>query len=148
MKYTYIWGVFFFIVCSCAVESAWAQLERASKAPPPSALREVPGQDFSLTEDQQLTIRRVKANYLMKVVQLRSELAVSQLEFRGMVGDPAITEEALRNKGREVEAINGQIVREMINYEIEIRRILTPDQLKAWGRSVDYPVQKKWGKNP
>ena len=148
MKHACFLSLFFSFLCACAVAPSYAQMERVSKTPPPSVLREVPVQEFSLTEDQQLAIRRVKANYLMRVVQLRSELAGSQLEFRAMISDPNVTEEALRNKGREIEVINGQIVKEMVNYEIEVRHVLTPEQLRAWTRTIEIPVQKKWGRNP
>ena len=148
MKRIYFCNLIVFSLYLWAAEPVWAQMERTSRTLPPSAIKEAPVQELSLTEDQQNVIKRVKANYLAKVVQLRSELAANQLEFKSMIGDPNINEEAIRVKGREIEAVNGQIVREMINYEIEVRRILTAEQIRAWNRDTGAPVQKKWGKNP
>ena len=148
MKRVCLCSLIFSLLYACLVAPAFAQMERISKSPPMGALRDTPAQELILTEEQQATIKRVKANYLTKVVQLRSELAGSQLEFKIMISDPTVNEEAIKVKGREIEAVNGQIVREMINYELEVRKILTPEQLRAWSRTMDVPVQKKWGKNP
>ena len=101
---------------------------------------------MNLSEEQQAAIKRIKANYLNKVIHLRSELAAKQLEFKNLIGDPTATEEAIRTRGREIEAVNGQIMREMVSFEIEVRRVLTPEQLRTWCKNMDSP--KRWGKYP
>ncbi len=105
-----------------------------------------PMRELNLTEEQNNIIKRIKSGYLKRIVQLRSELAAKQLEFKGLISDPTSTEEAIRARGREIETLSVQITREMINYELEVRRILTPEQLRTWCSYMDSPVQKKWGR--
>lgn len=122
-----------------------AQTERTSRTAPAGG-KDAPLRELNLSEDQHTAIKRIKANYLNKIIHLRSELAAKQLEFKNLIGDPTATEEAIRTRGREIEAINGQIMREMVGFEIEVRRVLTPEQLRTWCKNMDSP--KRWGKYP
>jgi Spy/CpxP family protein refolding chaperone len=88
--------------------------------------------DLNLNEDQMNSIRKVKKAYVNRMVQRKTELAGKQIEFKQLIGDPNSSEESIRAKGREIESVNNQIIRDMINYEVEIRRILTPEQLRRW----------------
>lgn len=123
-----------------------AQTERTSRSAPATGGKDAPLRELNLSEEQQAAIKRIKANYLNKVIHLRSELAAKQLEFKNLIGDPTATEEAIRTRGREIEAVNGQIMREMVSFEIEVRRVLTPEQLRTWCKNMDSP--KRWGKYP
>jgi Spy/CpxP family protein refolding chaperone len=147
MKRFFFFSIFIMIVLQILVPT-FAQTERFSRSPQQPGGRETPLRDLNLTEDQQAALKRAKANYLYRVVHLRSELAAKQLEFKNLIGDPTSSEEAIRTRGREIEAINGQIMREMIGYELEVRRILTPEQLRTWCSNMESLVQKKWGNYP
>ncbi len=130
------------------VVPAFAQTERGAKAAPAANGREQPPlKELNLSEEQQGAIKRIKANYINKVIHLRSELAAKQLEFKSLIGDPTSSEEAIRTRGRELEAINSQIMREMVGFELEVRKTLTPEQLRTWCSNMD-AMQKRWGKYP
>jgi Spy/CpxP family protein refolding chaperone len=100
--------------------------------------REFNMQDLNLSDEQTTSIRRIKNAYVNRMVQKKTELAGKQIEFKQLVADPNTSEESIRAKGREIESINGQIIRDMISYEVEIRRILTPEQLRLWCRSLEH----------
>jgi Spy/CpxP family protein refolding chaperone len=100
--------------------------------------REFNLQDLNLSDEQTASIRRIKSAYVNRMVQKKTDLAGKQIEFKQLVADPNTSEEAIRAKGREIESINGQIIRDMISYEVEIRRILTPEQLRLWCRSMEH----------
>jgi Spy/CpxP family protein refolding chaperone len=112
---------------------------------PALSSREINLRDLNLSEEQTASIRRIKNAYVNRMVQKKTELAGKQIEFKQLVADPSASEESIRSKGREIESINGQIIREMITYEVEVRRILTPEQLQLWCRSLEqggrYPVR-------
>ncbi len=145
MKRYLLLGLVFSLLC--AISPVYVEGQDRVKSGP-SVKEQSPLRELNLTEEQQNAIKKIKVNYINKVVRLRNELAVKQLEFRNMIGEPATSEEAIRTRGREIEAINGQIMREMIGYEIEVRRILTAEQLRTWYSNMDSPVQKTWGKYP
>lgn len=147
MKRFFLFGLILYLLSLCA-GPVFAQTDRSSSKNPLSNGRDTSLRELNLSEDQQAAIKRIKANYLNKMVHLRSELAAKQVEFKALIGDPTATEEAIRTRGREIEAINGQIMREMIGFELEVRRTLTPEQLRTWCRNMDSPDQKKWGKYP
>jgi len=132
------------VVCS---EWAQAQSPRGNTKfdNPTLGSRELNLQDLNLSDEQTSSIRRIKNAYVNRMVQKKTELAGKQIEFKQLVSDPNANEDAIRAKGREIESINGQIIRDMISYEVEIRRVLTPEQLRLWCRSLDrsgrYPVK-------
>ena len=52
--------------------------------------------------------------------------------------------EAIRAKGKEIEAIDAQLIREKIDFQIEMRKVLTPEQLQRWYVVMDQqPATKK-----
>jgi Spy/CpxP family protein refolding chaperone len=139
-----LFAVSLVLIAACG-EWAEAQSPRGSMKldkldNPAFGSRELSLQDLNLSEDQVASMRRIKTAYVNRMVQKKTELAGKQIEFRQLVADPSTTEEAIRAKGREIEAINGQIIRDMISYEVEIRRILTPEQLRLWCQSLDRTV--------
>jgi Spy/CpxP family protein refolding chaperone len=147
MKRLFLFALMLFIL-SLLTAPVFAQTDRASKNIQLANGKDMAFRELNLSEDQQAAIKRIKANYLNKIVHLRTELAAKQVEFKSLIGDPTAVEEAIRTRGREIEAINGQIMREMISFELEVRRILTPEQLRTWCRNMDSTDQKKWGKYP
>ena len=147
MKRFSIFALMLFILSLLTVP-VFAEPERSSKNVPSANGKDMTFRELNLSEDQQVAIKRIKASYLNRMVHLRTELAAKQVEFKSLIGDPTAAEEAIRTRGREIEAINGQIMREMIGFELEVRRILTPEQLRTWCRNMDSTDQKKWGKYP
>ncbi len=103
--------------------------------------------DLNLSDEQHNAIRRIRAAYVKKILKLKSNVMGKQLEFRGLIGDPATNEETIRSKGREIEALNGQIMREAIEYELSVRRILTPEQVRMWSTiDTSPPIRSSSGR--
>jgi len=94
---------------------------------------------LNLSEEQRNTINRIRASYMKKILQLKSDAVGKQHEFRELIGDPSASEETIRGKGREIEAINGQIMREAIEYELSVRKILTHEQIRMWSTMDSSP---------
>jgi len=104
-----------------------------------------PMRELNLSEDQSAAIKKIKAGYVKRSVRLQTDLAAKQHEFKSLIADPAASEETIRARGREIENLSVQITREMLSFELEVRRILTPEQLRTLYTLTDSP-QKKWGK--
>lgn len=103
--------------------------------------------ELNLSDEQHNAIKRIRASYVKKILQLKSNVMGKQLEFKGLIGDPTTSEEAIRSKGREIETLNGQIMREAIEYELAVRRILTPEQVRMWS-AIDNspPIRRSSGR--
>ncbi len=98
---------------------------------------------LNLSDDQYSAIKRIKTAHVKRILQLRNDAVGKQHEFRGLIGDPATSEEAIRSKAREIEAINVQILREIIDYELSVRKILTPEQIRLWSNAENNPPIKR-----
>jgi Spy/CpxP family protein refolding chaperone len=92
---------------------------------------------LKLTDEQMKAARQIKASYTKRLLKLRSDIIAKRIEFRNLIRDPSASEEMLRAKGREIEAMDVQLVREMIDFEIEMRKILTPEQVQLWCNYMD-----------
>ena len=145
MKLTGIVPLFFLLVC--LVSEGHAQGVGRNGRADSSLLsgKEVSlVKELNMTESQVKEARRVRATYSNRILKLRSDFIGKQLEFRNLVRDPSSSEESIRSKGREIEAIDIQLLREAIDYEIEMRKILTPEQLQRWYTVMDQqPATKK-----
>ncbi len=98
---------------------------------------EVSVKALKLTDDQMKAARQIKANYTKRLLKLRGDIIAKRIEFRDLLRDPSASEEMIRAKGKEIEAMDVQLVREMIEFEIEMRKILTPEQVQLWCNYMD-----------
>ena len=93
----------------CLVSEGHAQGVGRNTRPDPSLLS---GRDVSIIKELNLTdsqvkeTRRIRAAYSNRTLKLRSEIIGKSIEFRNLLHDPAASEEAIRAKGKEIEAID------------------------------------------
>ena len=98
---------------------------------------------LNLTDEQYTAIKRIKIMHVKKILQLKSDAMGKQHEFKGLIGDPSASEEAIRAKGHEIETINIQITKELIEYELSVRKILTPEQIRFLSNIENAPAIRK-----
>jgi len=100
--------------------------------------------DLNLSDYQVKESKRIGAAYSNRTLKLRSEIIGKSIEFRNLLSDPSTSEEAIRAKGKEIEAIDSQLIREKIEFQIEMRKILPPEQLQRWYTVMEQqPATKK-----
>lgn len=100
--------------------------------------------ELNLTDAQVRETKRIGAAYSNRTLKLRSEIIGKSIEFRNLLHDPNASDEAIRAKGKEIEAIDSQLIREKIEFQIEMRKVLTPEQLQRWYMVMDQqPAIKK-----
>jgi len=92
---------------------------------------------LKLTDEQMKAAREIKASYTKRPSSVRGDIIAKRIEFRDLLRDPSATEDMIRAKGKEIEAMDVQLVREMIEFEIEMRKILTPEQVHLWCNYMD-----------
>jgi len=102
----------------------------------------IPLKDLNLSDNQQKAINKIDVIYGEKILKLRCELTSNQLELKDLLRDPSASEEIIRVGGKKIEALQAQLQREVINYQLEIRRILIPEQTRLWCTIEGYPVNK------
>ncbi len=145
MKLTGIASILFLMFC--LVSEGQAQSVGRDTKSDLSAMsgREVAAtRELNMTESQLKDTKRVRATYSNRILKLRSEIIGKSIEYRNLLRDPAASEEAIRAKGKEIEAIDTQLIRERVDFEIEMRKILTPEQFQRWYTVMDQqPAAKK-----
>ena len=144
MKRSGIFTVLILLICLVA-ESLAQGVGRDSRSDPPNAAGRETSlvKEMKLTEAQDKEMRRVRTVYSNRILKLRSEIIGKSIQYRDLLRDPAASEENIRAKGREIEAIDMQLIRERIDFEIEMRKILTPEQFQRWYSSMDQQPAKK-----
>ena len=145
MKLTRIVTFLFLLVCLVSEGHAQGVGRNGRADSPLLSSRDVSIiKELNLTDSQVKETRRIGAAYSNRTLKLRSEIIGKSLEFRTLLHDPSASEEAIRAKGKEIEAIDAQLIREKIEFQIEMRKVLTPEQLQRWYMVMDQqPATKK-----
>jgi len=145
MKLTGVVPLLFLLVCLVSEGHAQGVGRNGRQDPSLPSGREVSIiKELKLSESQVRETKRIGAAYSNRTLKLRSEIIGKSLEFRNLLHDPSASEEAIRAEGKEIEAIDSQLIREKIEFQIEMRKILTPEQLQRWYTVMDQqPAAKK-----
>jgi Spy/CpxP family protein refolding chaperone len=124
------------LVLALAAGPVYAQAQ-GQDGPVVSGRVEISLKALKLTDDQLKAAREIKANYTKRLLKLRGDIIAKRIEFRDLLRDPSASEDMIRAKGKEIEVMDVQLVREMIEFEIEMRKILTPEQVQLWCNYMD-----------
>ena len=136
MKRNYLVILLCFLMTAGYAAVAGAQ-GRGQESATISGRMEMPLYELKLTAEQMKQARAIQANYTKKILKSRSDIIAKRIEFRSLLRDPSATEEAIRAKGREIETMDTQLIRDMIEFELEMRKILTPEQVQLWCNYMD-----------
>jgi len=120
---------FFFLVFHAF--PAWAQRlvpEQRVEERPPYCLPE----DLQLTPKQIEQIKSIQGRYLKDIGVLRNELLNRRFRLRKLLSDPASKASNIRAKQKEIFALENHIQERTLDYQLEVRDILTPQQFRLW----------------
>ena len=100
--------------------------------------------ELSLSEVQNTSIEQINASYRDKIIQLRSEVMVKQIDLKSRLRDPEVNETKIEAMARDIRIMHVKLQKMMIDYQLEIRRILTPDQIRLWRTLENPPTKRGW----
>ena len=100
--------------------------------------------DLGLSEAQKVALEKVERQFTDKVFSLRNRLMIKRLELQGLLRDPQADEKAIREKAREVGILKSELREKTIDVQIEIRAILTPEQIRLWCTMEWSPLMRGW----
>ena len=89
-------------------------------------------ENLGLSENQLEAARKIEAIHREPIIRFRKAMMFKHIELRNLLQDPESSEEAIRSKSREIESLQGKLRQNMIDYQIALRAILTPDQIRRW----------------
>lgn len=88
--------------------------------------------DLRLTPEQTKKLNSIQARYLRDINSLRNELRNKKYELRRLMSDPRSKAHEIRRKQQEASALESRMQEKVIDYRLEVREILTPQQFELW----------------
>ncbi len=88
--------------------------------------------DLQLTEEQMEKLKSIEGSYLNDITPLRNDFLNKRYELRRLIADPTSKADDIRTKQEEALALETQIQEKVIDYQLKVREILTPEQFKLW----------------
>lgn len=95
--------------------------------------------DLDLSKEQQESLKHIDGQVKDRILELRNGLMLRRLELRSLLRDPHTGRDAIQKKAREMGALREALQQEMIDYQIQAREILTPDQIRRWCTMMGEP---------
>ncbi|MFQ5843185.1 MAG: Spy/CpxP family protein refolding chaperone [Thermodesulfobacteriota bacterium] len=91
----------------------------------------LPG-DLQLAEEQMEKLKSIEGRYLSDINPLRNDLLNKRYELRRLILDPTSKADDIRAKQEGAFVLETQIQEKVIDYQLKVREILTPQQFKVW----------------
>jgi Spy/CpxP family protein refolding chaperone len=95
---------------------------------PPYCLPE----DLHLTPKQIEQIKSIQGRYLNDIGLLRNELRDRKFRLRKLLSDPTSEASDIRSEQKEIFALENQMQERILDYQLEVRQTLTPEQFRLW----------------
>jgi len=89
-------------------------------------------EDLRLTAEQMEKLKFIEGSYLNEITPLRNELLNKRYELRRLFLDPTSKGDDIRAKQEEAFLLETRIQEKVIDYQLKVREILTPEQFKVW----------------
>lgn len=133
--------LFVFLPGVCAQDIAG---EVAKDIPKVDAGKCTPLSEMDLTEEQNKAIEEVRTSYRKEILQLRSNLMVKRIEFKGLLKDPEADVEKIHATADDIEMLRSRFDKMVLDYHMAIRNILTAVQIKSWCIDEEMAVKRDW----
>jgi Spy/CpxP family protein refolding chaperone len=110
----------------------------AAQGPPgppmPPGPRGMPRQGPFLGPEQQVKIQELRQKFSEESAQLRGSLLTKRLELQSLWTNPEADPNIILEKERELRDLQNQMGEKILQYKLETRKLLTPEQISQFGR--------------
>jgi Spy/CpxP family protein refolding chaperone len=93
--------------------------------------------ELNLTDEQVAGLKQLRETFLRDTLEWRNDLVIKRFDLQDMMRQPQADTNQILNRQREVSELESRIQERMVLYQLGIRKILTPDQIKLlpphWG---------------
>jgi len=91
------------------------------------------GNRLNLTPEQKAKFQELRRKFIIETAQLRGELVTKRLELKSLWTDPKADPQAILAKERESRDLKNRMTDKIIQYKLEARNFLTPEQIEKFG---------------
>ena len=99
---------------------------------------------MDLSAQQVQAIDTISLKYNNKFLQLRSQIILKQMEVMALLRNPDIGEKDILAAAVEIGNVRSELETAGIQCQVEIRRVLTADQIRSWCNLETPPLKRAW----
>jgi Spy/CpxP family protein refolding chaperone len=85
---------------------------------------------LNLTEEQTVKLQALRESYLRETLVWRDQLVIKRFDLRDLLRDPKSDPNQVLAKQREVSDLESKIQERAVLHQLEMRKVLTPEQIK------------------
>jgi Spy/CpxP family protein refolding chaperone len=93
-----------------------------------------PGKWSSLTPEQKTKAQELHRKFNEETAQLRGSILTKRLELQSLWTNPKADSKTIMDKEKEVRDLQNQMKDKMIQFKLEARKFLTPEQIQESGQ--------------
>jgi Spy/CpxP family protein refolding chaperone len=91
------------------------------------------GRWSSLTPEQQTKFQELRQKFYDETAQLRGAILTKSLELQSLWTNPKADPKAILDKEKEFRTLQDQLRDKSVQFKLEARKVLTPEQLAQFG---------------
>jgi Spy/CpxP family protein refolding chaperone len=91
------------------------------------------GKRLNLTPEQKAKFQELRRKFIGENAQLIGDLVAKRLELRSLWTDPKADSQAILAKERELKDLQNRMEDKIVQYRLEARNSLTPEQIEKLG---------------
>jgi Spy/CpxP family protein refolding chaperone len=91
-----------------------------------------PGKASNLTPEQKTQFQELRRKFRQENAQLIGALVAKRLEVQSLWTDPKADSKAILDKEKELRDLQNQMRDKVIQYKLEARKFLSPEQIANW----------------
>jgi len=97
-----------------------------------------------LSSEQVEAIDRISLKYNNLFMQLRSQIMLKQLEVAALLRNPDARDTDILSAASNIGKVRSELEMAGIQCQIEIRRVLTAEQIRSWCNLETPPLRRVW----
>ena len=110
-----------------------------------------PAKDLNLTPEQKAKFKELRWKFDEETAQLKGWLLTKRLELQSLWRNPKSDSKAIMDKEKELRDVQNQIKDKTLQYTLEARKSLTPEQIEemgpGWGRAFGFGRRHRMGED-
>lgn len=99
---------------------------------------------MTLSAQQVQAIDRISLEYNNRFLQLRSQIMLKQLEVMALLRNPDVQEKDILSVASDIGKVRSELEMAGIQCQVEIRRVLTAEQIRSWCNLETPPLRRAW----
>jgi Spy/CpxP family protein refolding chaperone len=87
----------------------------------------------NLTPEQKAKFDELRRKFNEETAQIQGALVAKRLELRSLWSNPKAEDKAILEKQKELRDLQNQMMDKGVQFKLEVRKILTPEQISQFG---------------